>query len=348
TLVFNGFLGSSPQKPTVAISLKVLNTYQQLCHACPRLSMQAFVRLLCDLHQIPIKHLKHLVKQFCDAYDIYLDIQYRINKLVDSTLGRDTPDWRMHNTCAPCLYKLDNKPALKCYPSLLCWPGARPHQRRRVCHSSSSTMLFATAKCVQMGKRRAWTCVTDAASVDAALPAGPASVGTTYDHNNDIAWLDLLNREDGDKLNASIDVRMEHWQNAGPEARKKMFALFAKTGIFVCLCRHGQLLILCNMIRSGKLMKYPLAIVHKLMEVYNPNILVGYDIACVFAKTLTQSSLGPEAHRLHMAGVVPAFHGHGHNHGCQVNWHPLYMDRVGKEDFEGCEHCFSELNALAA
>ncbi len=48
-------------------------------------------------------------------------------------------------------------------------------------------------------------------------------------------------------------VCAERWRNAGPEARKKMFALFATTGIFACLCRHGQVLVLCDMIRSGEL-----------------------------------------------------------------------------------------------
>ncbi len=50
---------------------------------------------------------------------------------------------------------------------------------------------------------------------------------------------------------ASICV--ERWRNAGPEARKKMFALFAVSGIFVGLCRHGHILIMCDMIRSGEL-----------------------------------------------------------------------------------------------
>lgn len=95
-------------------------------------------------------------------------------------------------------------------------------------------------------------------------------------------------------------------------------------------------------------MKYPLAIVNKLMDVYGSDILVAYDIACAFWKTLARSSLGSRARRLRMAGVVPAFHGHGHNRGCQVNWHPLYMEGTGKEDFEGCERCFSESNSLAA
>lgn len=95
-------------------------------------------------------------------------------------------------------------------------------------------------------------------------------------------------------------------------------------------------------------MKYPLAIIHKLMEVYGVDFRYGYDIACAFHKILMRSSLSSRAAALGISGVVPAFHGHAHNRRCQLSWHPLYMDGCGKEDFEGCERVFSQSNALAA
>ncbi|KAI0359107.1 hypothetical protein OH77DRAFT_1136710 [Trametes cingulata] len=141
----------------------------------------------------------------------------------------------------------------------------------------------------------------------------------------------------------------ERWRNAGPEARKKMFALFSTTGIFSCLCRHGQVLAVCDMIRSGELLKYPIAVVDKLLAVYDKDLTIklGYDIYCEFDKTLKRSSLGPRAEG-RVSGVVPAFHGHSHNRPCQLLWHPMYMAGVGKEDFEGCERFFSQLNGLAS
>ncbi|KAI0348762.1 hypothetical protein OH77DRAFT_1515185 [Trametes cingulata] len=128
----------------------------------------------------------------------------------------------------------------------------------------------------------------------------------------------------------SRSVCAERWRNAGPEARKKMFALFAITGIFV-----------------GELMKYAIAIIDKLVTVYGPDtkIKVGYDIGCEFNKSLKTSSIGPRAKNV--STVVPAFHGHSHNRGCQIEWHPMYMSGVGKEDFEGCERFFSASNGLA-
>ncbi|OCH84141.1 hypothetical protein OBBRIDRAFT_786534 [Obba rivulosa] len=167
------------------------------------------------------------------------------------------------------------------------------------------------------------------------------------DDTDDAEWVNIDGQRNASPSD-SVDTCTQRWRNAGPEARKKMFALFAATGIFVCLCRHGQLLILCDMIRSGELMKYPLAITNKLMDVYGADIKVAYDIACAFAKTLAKSSIGEHAKELRMSGVVPAFHDHGHNRGCQVYWHPLYLDGVRKEDFEGCERCFSESNALTS
>ena len=96
-------------------------------------------------------------------------------------------------------------------------------------------------------------------------------------------------------------------------------------------------------------MKYPLAIVNRIIEVYGREIsvLLGYDIACEFSKTLQRSTIGPRAERV-VTGIVPAFHGHSHNRKCQLDWHPVYRKGAGKEDFEGCERFFSFFNGLAA
>ena len=71
-------------------------------------------------------------------------------------------------------------------------------------------------------------------------------------------------------------------------------------------------------------------------------------ILCVLLfKTLMRSSLGVKAATLHLHGVVPAFYGHAHNRGCQVYWHPMYMEGVRLEDFEECECTFYKSNELA-
>lgn len=93
--------------------------------------------------------------------------------------------------------------------------------------------------------------------------------------------------------------------------------------------------------------KYPLALLDRLMSVLGEKGGCAYDIGCAFAKTLTNSSLGPRAHALDLRMMVGAFHGHAHNRRCQLDWHPMYIDGTGHTEGEGCEHVFSASNELA-
>ena len=94
-------------------------------------------------------------------------------------------------------------------------------------------------------------------------------------------------------------------------------------------------------------MKYALAITNKLIEVYSSDIMLGYDIGCEFSVTLANSSVGKRATQAGLRCIVPSFHGHSHNRGCQVNWHPRYVEGAGIEDFEGCERFFHRSNDQA-
>jgi hypothetical protein len=54
-----------------------------------------------------------LATQFSAAYDVYLEIQRRVNAEVYKALGYDTPNWKLLNICPPCYYKLEDEPELK-------------------------------------------------------------------------------------------------------------------------------------------------------------------------------------------------------------------------------------------
>jgi hypothetical protein len=45
----------------------------------------------------------------------------------------------------------------------------------------------------------------------------------------------------------------ENWKAAADEAKKKMWGIFEETGIFACTCRHGMMLWIVDMVRSGEL-----------------------------------------------------------------------------------------------
>lgn len=52
TLVRYGYLGASPENPTLAFSLEFLEVYRQLRRVCPRFSLDALARALCHIHRV--------------------------------------------------------------------------------------------------------------------------------------------------------------------------------------------------------------------------------------------------------------------------------------------------------
>ena len=45
----------------------------------------------------------------------------------------------------------------------------------------------------------------------------------------------------------------DRWLNLAADSTKKMWGTFDETGIFVATCRHGMVMLICDMIRSGEL-----------------------------------------------------------------------------------------------
>ncbi|KIY43744.1 hypothetical protein FISHEDRAFT_53245 [Fistulina hepatica ATCC 64428] len=86
-------------------------------------------------------------------------------------------------------------------------------------------------------------------------------------------------------------------------------------------------------------MKYPITITNYLINTYGNDLGLGYNIMCTFMKMLSCSSITDKVRSSHLVGVVPAFYGHAHHRSCQVNWHPMYIDGTGLEDFKESE-CF--------
>ncbi|KAG9310199.1 hypothetical protein JVU11DRAFT_9839 [Chiua virens] len=154
-------------------------------------------------------------------------------------------------------------------------------------------------------------------------------------------------RADVEDPNSSTMHCIERWRNAGSEEQRKMFKVFDESGIFIACCHHRFMLVACDMVQSGELAKYPLAVIDHLLTVYGSNGGLAYDIGCAFATTLANSVLGPQAHALNLSLMVGAFHGHAHNRQCQLKWHPMYIPGTGHTEGEGCEHVFSASNALA-
>ena len=75
---------------------------------------------------------------------------------------------------------------------------------------------------------------------------------------------------------------------------------------------------------------------------------MGYDIGCVFQKTILSSSLGTQFSESKSRCCVNAFHGYSHNFPCQTKNHPNVIDGVGIEDLETMERIYSSSNQVAS
>ncbi|KAJ6522807.1 hypothetical protein DFH09DRAFT_1330394 [Mycena vulgaris] len=138
----------------------------------------------------------------------------------------------------------------------------------------------------------------------------------------------------------------DRWKNMINNVMSKMWEIFDKTGVFLALCHHGFVIVLADMIMSGELAKYPLAVVKELLGVFGLKIGARYDVGCHFKATINHSELGEEAWEKGLKCLVGSFHGHAHNHLCQLGFLATYVGGMGLKDLKGCEHYFSRSSSL--
>ncbi|KAG6380278.1 hypothetical protein JVT61DRAFT_8380 [Boletus reticuloceps] len=262
-----------------------------------------------NLNSVPYR--PYLSVQFLAAFDVYLEILARVEQSINAVLGRNTPDWRMRNACPASFYKLKDEPPLE-FSYLASIDGNNSLKRCASWHSQN---------------------------VDSREPCSDYWISQ---HN-----VDWFKHEDVEDPDSSVMHCVERWRNSGSEEWKRMFKVFDESGIFIACCQHCFMLTVCDMVQSGELAKYPLAIIDRLLTVYGPDSGLAYGIGCAFATTLANSVLGPQAWALNLHLMVGAFHGHAHNRQCQLKWHPMYIPGTRHTEGEGCEHVFSASNVLA-
>ncbi len=85
----------------------------------------------------------------------------------------------------------------------------------------------------------------------------------------------------------------------------------------------------------------------ELLNLYGDDIGIGYNVGCKFGITVSRSPLGEHACEHRFCALVGLFHGHAHQHRCQLQHLRTYVLGLGLEDLEGCECYFAGSNALA-
>ncbi|KAK1232440.1 hypothetical protein PQX77_004416 [Marasmius sp. AFHP31] len=333
-LVHNSLFPCSPGISKVAVTTRTLETFRLLSLRCPRLGIQPFVKTLCDLHGVAYK--PYLREQLSIAFDLYIDVRARVRKLVMATVGRDSPNWRLANACPCCQYRLKDEEPLKF--SMLFTMDGNDSLKRVARREEGIDEQGNEGAGLGPSKERE----------DSRKAGGDYFLSREeVDQWAKDAIQELFGRKDEDIFSESNGCA-DRWKNMSEELTSKMWGIFEETGIFLSLCRHGFVLLVVDMVQSGELSKYPLAIVNRLLEVLGSNLGGGYDIGCRFGATLNSSPLRERVKTLNYTSLVGLFHGHAHCRLCQLSHLGTYVRGIGLEDLEGCERFFSKSNALAS
>ncbi|KAJ6481410.1 hypothetical protein DFH09DRAFT_950547 [Mycena vulgaris] len=329
-----GLIPVAPHFPSVVITVHALEVYRVANLRCPRLGMQAWVRALCDLHCVAPRN--YLTTQFSVAFDVYLAMRRVVDKRVQAALRRDTPDWRLKNACPACLYKLEGEDELL-MPILATMDGnnslKRFWRREREEVREDGTAIPGAAKERLDSRNAGGAYYLSREEVDKWAKEGLEEMMKGF----------VPDEEWGEEEDGCGDG----WQNMKEDVTARTYGMYDETGIFPALCRHGFVLIVADMVRSGELSKYGCAVSNHLMRVLG-KVTLGYDIGCKHAKMVRQHpGLSKLAADTGFKSMVGAFHGTGHKRLCQVENLTTYVEGVGMEDLEECESFFSKSNALA-
>ncbi|KAI1798020.1 hypothetical protein LXA43DRAFT_875758 [Ganoderma leucocontextum] len=338
-LILDGYLAASPEKPTIAVSLATLEMFRTLRLVKPSLSVEGFTKFVCYKYCIPYR--RRFRRAIADTFDVYLTIVERVRSRVLTALGRDSPNWRILHGCPACTYQVDGETP----PTFA---------RMVVMDGNNSLKRFAPVGNRDVGDTRIfesdyWLSMefvnTFAGEVKARQLQPHVAVPEAEDDDAETEWED--DNGEGDPTDGAPDSACAtNWKAAASDEKKRSWSAFHETGIFASCCRHGIMLWLIDMIRSGELAKLPLAIVAKSQELFD-KLLIAFDIGCVFQTTVNNSSLGAKFKASGSRVCVNAFHGYSHSYPCQVQHHPNVITGIGIEDFETLERTFSKSNELA-
>ncbi|KAK6975041.1 hypothetical protein R3P38DRAFT_3335209 [Favolaschia claudopus] len=333
-LVAQGVIPSSPWEPRFAVAIRVLELYRLARLRCPALGIQAWVRTMADLHDLPFK--ESWTRWFSVCFDLYLEILSDVEARVKKALGRDSPDWRLKNCCPCCTYELEGEEAMV-FSMLITMDGN--NSLKRILRKDRGAVDEEGIPL--RGNRERHDPRAEEAGGDYFLSRERVNRWAKERLAEEVNF-----ESDDPKENTECQ---ERWKNLSEELTAKMWGIFDETGIFLALCRHGFTILLTDMVRSGELAKYPLAIIDAVLRAFPElkRLGAGYDVGCGFQTIIERSPLCRLAKDRQLKMLVGAFHGHAHNRKCQLDYLATYVEGLGIEDLEGCERKFSQSNSLA-
>ncbi|EKM48913.1 uncharacterized protein PHACADRAFT_107978, partial [Phanerochaete carnosa HHB-10118-sp] len=301
-----------------------------------------------------IPYREYLCKVFADTFKVYLRITQIVEKRLHAILRWDASDWRPLNACCTCCYKFKDEPPLS-FSRLWSLDGNNSLKRMATADWEDIDELegdpmdgVALVLLEESTKRTQADDSNEHIDIATATPASDsvAPVGNVGDSTVPAGDMTIIDKVQAALLHKLLDQCVNNWKAAAAEVKKMMWKMYEESGKFASACRHGFILWLCDMVRSGELAKYPLAIVAKALKTMPDEWLAGYDIGCSVEITVKNSSLGPEYVKKHARMCMNAFHGYLHFHICQLCFHPNVIKGAGIKDLETMERVFSRSNDL--
>ncbi|KAI6100661.1 hypothetical protein EV401DRAFT_1877468, partial [Pisolithus croceorrhizus] len=336
-LVRQGVVPCAPLRPRTAVMIDALELYVAKSQSAPFPCRHCQNHFRSSRHMFHVQYHPYLTHLFSIALDIYLQMCLVVSDLVLKALCRDTPDWRLRNSCPACTYTLEDEPDLK-FKLLFAMDSNDSLKRisRAAIGGYESTARDIGERFVGDDRylSRSFIDQFGVGVSDESLTEPTVCSGCLH--------LPLYLQSDNDNPCAG------RWKNMKGDITSRMWGIFDKAGILMAVCRHGFSLVIADIVQSSEQAKYPLAVVSKLLDVFGDNLAGSYDIGCKFGTTLSHSVVRPRAQALNYTSLVPAFHGYAHCCLCQLRFLARYVDGLGLEDLEGCERMFSKTNGLAS
>ncbi|KIK64789.1 hypothetical protein GYMLUDRAFT_160611, partial [Collybiopsis luxurians FD-317 M1] len=232
---------ASPLKHTFGFTIRTLSLYHKLfCH-CPRLSVQPFVKALCDLHGLHFK--PYLMQQLSAAYDVYLEIKSHVRKLVFGALGRDTPNWRLMHSCPSCQHELkeDEDMEIRMMVSMDGNDSLKQFEHRTDPADESNAEADASGVCERSDPREGGgDYFLSRQEVDQWEEDKWEDIPRWVPENSYREWVWETGRCE------------DKWANMSNAHTACSLARFDENGIFLLTCRHGFSLSFCDMVKSGE------------------------------------------------------------------------------------------------
>lgn len=217
-----------------------------------------------------------------ETYEVYLRILNTVQRRIHAELGWNTPNWRVENACKACCYqvlvtisyryhilylltpitsKLKDEPAVA-YSRLWAHDGNNSLKRMLPLNNrvAADTRVYGDSDYF-LQRSFVDRYANEVKSGPSQRHREIRSAGQDSESEDEPSQEKEESGEcEGDPTDGTrdmpasgIDQCVKNWKAAASDNKKRSWAIFDKTGIYASACRHGLILWICDMVRSGEL-----------------------------------------------------------------------------------------------